>query len=390
MHSAEIMSSENIVVIDDDLWAELIAITNGAVTECYQCGVCSAVCPWGLFGGEALSIRYLLMEAQIGLAIPNKQLWLCTTCDQCSVYCPRGVDIPQVIRAIRSITWKNNRALEGLSGVLWSQYWNNNPWSQPPSQKANWATELNIPLFDPGRHDLLLYIGCTSSYDRRAQKIASSLVTILQKSGARFGYLGELEPCCGESILSLGHLDYFHEVVQEACQVFKDRGVTNIVTISPHCFDVFNNFYPKTEYGIIPLHYTQYLSTLLSEESLSLSGSLERIITFQDPCYLGRHNGIYDSPRAILNAIEGVQFVEMADNKQDGLCCGGGGGRMWVETEVSDRFSNQRIDQALNTGAETLVTACPFCVVCLEDSVKSRRECDLEVQDIAEIVAKVL
>jgi Fe-S oxidoreductase len=249
---------------------------------------------------------------------------------------------------------------------------------------------LDIPIFDPKKHEILLYIGCTSSYDPRAQQIALSLVKVFQASGVRFGYLGEDEPCCGESVLSVGHLQFFNDLAEHAVDVFNEQGVTDIVTISPHCYDVFKNHYSSTDWQFSPFHYTQYLERLRAEGRLCLSTAMDKRVTYQDPCYLGRHNNEYNAPRALINAIAGIEFIEMEECGTDGLCCGGGGGKMWLETEAGERLSDSRVRQATGTDADCLITACPFCVVCLEDSIKSISGCKLQVLDLAEFVAQAL
>lgn len=390
MQPSKVPSIDDIYIVDDTLWNELIELTEGAAALCYHCGVCTAVCPWGLFAGNSLSIRSMIRGAQLGHYAQDASLWLCTTCDQCSAYCPRGVDVPQIIRVLRSMVWKNQKPQKGLPSLLWSVYWNNNPWTQPPSQRSNWIGGVEVPLFDPDQHEILFYVGCTSSYDRRAQKIALSLVGIFRAAGVRFGYLGEEEPCCGESVLSIGHLPYFRDIASNTAKKFHELGVTDFVTISPHCYDVFKNHYPDLGDRIKPLHYTQYLVNLMRDGRLSMSTTVKKRVTFQDPCYLGRHNGIFDAPRTVINAIPGIDFVEMADSYLDGLCCGGGGGRMWLETEAGERFSDSRIQQARDTNSDYLVTACPFCVGCLEDSAKSINGCEMQVFDLAEVVAQAL
>jgi len=384
------VSGAEILRIDDERWERLIELTDGAAALCYQCGVCTATCPWGLVRQKPLSVRTLLHQAQLGLQAGNGSLWLCTTCAQCEAYCPRGVDIADVFRSLRTVAWENHSPEVGLPSLLWSIFWNNNPWSQPPNQRVQWAANFNIPIFNPHEHELLLYIGCTSSYDQRSQKIAAALVQLLRAAGVEFGYLGEGEPCCGESVLSVGHKPYFAEVAAQTAQVFQERGVTNLVTISPHCYDVFRNHYPSYLPDFQPLHYTQYLAGLILEGRLSFEASQDIRITFQDPCYLGRINSEYAAPRQILNSIPGVELVEMESSAQDGLCCGGGGGRMWLETPPGERFSDLRVEQAFQTGAAVLGTACPFCVTCLEDSLKGHGKKGLEVCDVAEIAARAL
>jgi Fe-S oxidoreductase len=190
--------------------------------------------------------------------------------------------------------------------------------------------------------------------------------------------------------LSVGHREYFEEIAAQTAGVFKEKGVKSMVTISPHCYDVFKNHYPEIAPDFRVQHYTQFLAHLLAEGDLELQGVLDLQVTFQDPCYLGRINQEYAAPRQILGSIPGMQLHEMAHSAEDGLCCGGGGGRMWLETPAQERFSDLRVQQAEQCGAELLVTACPFCVTCLEDSIKSQPSCQLRVLDIAELAALAL
>ena len=191
-------------------------------------------------------------------------------------------------------------------------------------------------------------------------------------------------------MLSIGHLPYFRDIASDTAKIFHERGVTDFVTISPHCYDVFKNHYPDLSDRIKPLHYIQYLEDLMGDGRLSITSSVNKRVTFQDPCYLGRHNRIFDAPRKVINGIPGFDFFELADCYLVGLCCGGGGGRMWLETEAGERLSDSRIQQARDTNSNYLITACPFCVVCLEDSAKSINGCEMQVLDLAEVVAQAL
>jgi Fe-S oxidoreductase len=375
------------LTIDDDLWEELMDLTQGAIGPCFQCGVCTATCPWSLVKAETFSVRSLIRRAQVGLWEGLEDLWTCTTCAQCEASCPRGVPIAEVLRGLRYLLWKRRELMEGLPSILWSIHWNDNPWDQPPSQRSQWAKNRNLPLFDARKHEFLLYIGCTSSYDRRAQRIAHALVTVLQRADVSFGILGDDEPCCGEAALSLGHRPFFEEIAAKTSKLFLEKRVRQVITISPHCYDVFANHYPRLDNAFQPFHYTQFLARLLDTQGLDFTRTTDRKITFHDPCYLGRWNQEYDAPRQVLQAIPDLSLVEMERHGPDGLCCGGGGGRMWMETPVGERFSDLRVQEALSTGADTIATACPFCVTCLEDSIKAQHIHDLKVLDIAEIAA---
>ncbi len=384
--------SDQILELDEATWERMLQLTHGAVAECFQCGVCTAACPWGEVRQEPLSVRTLIRRAQLGIGHDNHTLWLCTSCAQCAAYCPRGVDINQVMRALRLLAWERRQVEKGLPAVLWSLYWNDNPWQQPPSQRMAWANDLNLPKFDPQVHEVLLYIGCTSSYDRRAQQVARALVRLLRGAGVSFGVLGEAEPCCGESALSLGHLYYFRDLAREALQVFAEHGVHKLIAISPHCWYAFTQAYPALDEKVAfeAMHYTQYLHELVQAGRLAFRAGGTRSVTFQDPCYLGRLSGEYHAPRQVLKAIPGTNLVEMEAHGVDALCCGGGGGRMWLETPAGERFSDLRIPQAQHAGAEVLVTACPFCLICLEDSAKTARAATLKVIDLAEYACLAL
>jgi Fe-S oxidoreductase len=269
-------------------------------------------------------------------------------------------------------------------------YWNNNPWSQPPSQRSRWAIGLDLPAFDPARHEVLLYIGCTASYDRRAQRIARSLVKILRAADVTFGILGDDEPCCGEAALSLGHRDYFDEISSNTARVLCERGVRDMVTISPHAYDTFRNHYVNPDESFHPMHATEYLAGLMTLGRLTLTNRLDLRVTYHDPCLLGRRNGLYDAPRNLLSSIPGVELVEMKHHGLEALCCGGGGGRMWMETPIGERFADLRLEEAVATGADTIATACPFCIACLEDSLRGRKAQGLRVMDVAEIAAQAV
>ncbi|HNR02244.1 MAG TPA: heterodisulfide reductase-related iron-sulfur binding cluster [Anaerolineaceae bacterium] len=384
------MIMDDALPLDDALWQRLLELTEGDAALCFQCGECTAACPWGLVREGGLPVRTLLRKAQLGIDQIESELWLCTTCGQCQVTCPRGVDIPGVFRALRQVAWEQHHVEKGLPSMLWSMYWNNNPWSQPPSQRSAWSEGLELEPFDPQKHEILLYIGCTSSYDRRARKIAHALVSVLKKAGVAFGYLGNEEPCCGEAALSTGQQMYFEEVAANTSGIFLNKGVNRLVTISPHCYDVFKNHYPSLNPDFEPLHYTQYLAELVDQGRLVFEKPLNRKLTFQDPCYLGRLHGEYEAPRRILAAIPGLDLLEMKDSREQGLCCGGGGGRMWLETPAEERFAELRVQQAAETGATHLLTACPFCLAYLEDSATSIPGSTLTVLDIAEVAAEAI
>lgn len=364
-------------------WERLLNATNGAAAACFQCGVCTAICPWGLVQEEPLNLRKLMHQAQLGLDGHGEDLWLCTTCAACQALCPRGVGVSDVILPLRQLAWRDRAVPDRLSSVLWDLHWDGNPWGQPPSRRSDWARGLPVRRFEP-TDEVLFFVGCTASYDPRIRKVARALVEIFQAAGVPFGTLGDDEPCCGDPARSLGQLDYLEELLERNTRLLLDAGVKRLVTTSPHSFDMFRNQYPGLQGKVEVLHYTQYLAELLETGRLRLGGAAPLKATFQDPCYLGRHNGEYEAPRALLAAIPGLELVEMEESRAFGLCCGGGGGRMWMETESGERFADLRVGQARDTGAEVLVTACPQCITCLEEAAHGEHA--IKLMDVAELI----
>jgi Fe-S oxidoreductase len=386
INEAGTTTDDDIIVLNDGAWEEVIAATHGQAAACFQCGVCSATCPWGLVRPEPVIIRHLMRQAQLGVPGWTEALWLCTTCGQCTVQCPRGVHIPDVIVALRSIAWKRRQIPSGLPTLMWNVYWEGNPYGRPPSERSSWMKGLGLREFGAG-DEILLYLGCTANYDRRIQKVARALVQVLGAAGVRFGVLKDREPCCGDAARGAGHIDYADEIAAEGSKLFRELGVETVVAISPHCLDQFVHHFDMPE-GFRALHYTRYLRDLMEAGRLHVEGELPLKVTFHDPCYLGRQNGDYESPRQVLAKIPGVELVEMPHNRETALCCGGGGGRMWLETPASERFAGMRVAEARATGADVIGTACPHCVSCLEDSAAGAG--NLRVADVAEMLAWAL
>ena len=359
---------------------------------CYQCGKCDVVCPWNHV--RSFSMRRIVREASFGMTeIEGEDIWRCTTCGKCSVACPRDVRQVEAGIALRKIATENgifSASATPLRAIRSNLYGEGNPFMDDRSKRGDWARDLSVKAFT-GNMEILYYPGCYLSYDPRLKKVAVATVAILQKAGVNFGILGSKENCCGESIRKTGDEELFRHLAKENIKTFIDQGVKRILVSSPHCYHTFKNEYPEFMVHFEVVHMTQYIAELVKAGRLTIPGKYEKKMTFHDPCYLGRHNGVYDEPRAILNSAAVTELEEMADSRETSFCCGGGGGRIWMDTPKGERFSDLRLDQAMATGAEVLVTACPYCIANFEDSLLSRKDSDsLVVKDITEIISEVI
>lgn len=359
---------------------------------CYQCGKCDVVCPWNRV--RKFSIRKIIREACFGLTqIESEDIWRCTTCGNCPQHCPRGVkqiEIGVSLRRIASEYEVFSGSARSVPGVVESLRSEGNSLNQEREKRADWAKDLPVKPYAEGM-EALYFVGCYLSYDPRMRKVAVATVNILNKAGVRFGILGEKENCCGESIRKTGAERTFKALARENIKTFIEHGVKKIIVSSPHCYHTFKNEYPEFMVHFEVVHITQFLAELIGSGRLEIKKAYAKKVTFHDPCYLGRHNGIYDEPRALLKAVPGLELVEMADSRQDSLCCGGGGGRVWMDTPKGERFSNLRLDQAEEVKAEVLATSCPYCITMLEDSRLGRGNEDLvKIRDVTEIVEEVI
>ncbi len=372
---------------------EMIKETGGEISKlCYQCGKCDVVCPWNRV--RDFSIRKIVREAGLGLSeIEFDDIWRCTTCGTCPSQCPRGVGQIEVGVAVRRIASEYGvfpASARGTRTAEASLRSDGNPLGEERKDRADWAKELSLKPFSEGM-EILYFVGCYLSYDPRMKKVAVATAEILKKAGVDFGILGAEESCCGESIRKTGGEEVFKILARENIKTFVDRGVKKILVSSPHCFETFKNEYPEFMVNFEVVHISQYLAELISEGRLELTGEYRKKVTYHDPCYLGRHNGIYDEPREILDGLPGLDLVEMTDNRENGLCCGGGGGGVWMETPKEERFSNLRLRQAEAAGAEVLVTSCPYCITNFEESrLTLDYEDVLEVKDITEIIHEAM
>jgi len=359
---------------------------------CYQCGLCDTVCPWNRV--RSFSMRKIIRQAAFGMTeIESEEMWRCTTCGNCPRQCPRGVAIIEAGVSLRRLATEYGvfpTPVSPVRGVSASLLGKGNPLSEDREKRADWAQSLSVKTFTEDM-EILYFPGCYLCYDPRLKKVAAATAKILNRAGVDFGILGTKENCCGESIRKTGDEQLFKRLARENIKTFIDNGVKKILVSSPHCYHTFKNEYPEFKVNFEVVHISQYLCELINHGRLEFTREYPKRITYHDPCYLGRHNGIYDEPRQALRKIPGVELLEMADTLKNSLCCGGGGGRIWMETVKGERFSDLRIQQAVGVGAGVLATSCPYCITHFEESRLTLEDCDsFEVKDITEIIAEAI
>ncbi|MBT8356853.1 MAG: (Fe-S)-binding protein [Deltaproteobacteria bacterium] len=355
---------------------------------CFQCGMCDVVCPWNRV--RNFSMRKIIREAAFGLTeIEGDNIWRCTTCGTCPQQCPRGVKQIDVSVSLRRVATEYEvfpasvRSARTARASIISE---GNPLQGEREKRADWAKELPVKLYEEGM-DILYFVGCYFSYDPRMKKVAVAAANLLNKAGVNFGILGSQENCCGESIRKTGSEEVFKQLAKDNIKAFIDNGVRRILVSSPHCYHTFKNEYPEFMVNFEVVHMSQYLLELVRGGRLELKGEYLKKVTYHDPCYLGRHNEIYDEPRELLKMVNGLDLVEMEGFRKSSLCCGGGGGRIWMDTPREERFSDIRLKQASEVGARVLATSCPYCITNFEESrLNLEYEDIIEVKDITEIV----
>lgn len=359
---------------------------------CYQCGMCDAVCPWNRV--RQFSMRKLVRQGALGLTeIESEDVWRCTTCGRCPQACPRGVKQIESGVAVRRMATEYDvfpAQVAPLKNVSVGLMGEGNPFNNERTKRADWAQGLKVKPFEEGM-EVLFFACCYLAYAQRLQKVAAATVDILNKAGVSFGILGTKESCCGESIRKTGNEDLYRKLAKDNIRTFIDAGVKKILVSSPHSYHSFKNEYPEFMVHFEVVHVNEYIAELISSGRLKFEKEYPKRVTYHDPCYLGRHNSIYDEPRNILKSIPGLELTEMLDNRERSLCCGGGGGRIWVETPKGERFTDLRIQQALDVKAQVLATSCPYCITNFEDGRLSLEDADvIEVKDITEIVQEML
>ena len=383
---------------------------------CTECGRCQAACPaWNT--GKPLSPKLLVMDLRDHLfeqgpkilearkngeelepvalvpgVIDEEVVWACTTCGACMQECPVDIEhVDTIVDLRRNLVMAESRFPAEAGALLRSLEGSGNPWGMPQTQRADWAEGLGVRVVGEGEQapEYLYWVGCAGSFDDRAKAISRAVVQVLQRAGVSFAILGPREMCTGDPARRLGNEYLFQTMAEANVQTLQAAGVTKVIANCPHCFNTLRNEYPDYGGRFEVIHHSQLIAQLVSEGRLRPNGRVDATVAYHDPCYLGRHNDIYRDPRRALEAVPGVQTVEMPRHGERALCCGAGGARMWMEERIGKRINEERMDEAASTGAEMVGVACPYCLIMLDDGARARGD-DTRVLDLAQVVARSL
>ena len=408
--------------IEDFTWKQLLDLD-----ACTNCGRCQDRCPaW--VTGKPLSPRKVIQDlkahllerrkdlmatkpptaapaasptptdggtikAVAGEVVLEDELWACTTCRACQEICPVFIEhIDKIVDMRRNLVLEKASIPETGEAALRCIETRGHSCRGTVLTRTDWTGGLDIkPMSEDSNVDFLYYVGCASSLEDRSMKIAIAFGKILKAAGAKFAILGTEETCCGEPARRLGNEYLFQMQAAKNIETFNRYNVKKIVTTCPHCFNTIKNEYPQFEGQYEVVHHTQFIADLIKQGKLQPS-VLEKVkLTYHDSCYLGRHNLIYDAPRQALKSVSPSRLLEMKRTKRNGFCCGGGGGRYWMEERIGKRISEERLEDAINLKVDVLASACPYCLQMFEDAVKAKGvEESLKVQDIAELIAAQL
>ncbi|HEY7649181.1 MAG TPA: (Fe-S)-binding protein [Methylomirabilota bacterium] len=369
---------------------------------CVECGRCQDACP-AFMAGTALSPKQIIVKLKRhlhgqlpgpihGTLIKPEELWACTTCMACVQECPAFIDIVDTIIDLRRYLALSEGALPSTAPQsLQNIQRAGNPWGLPAAERLAWAEGLDVPLMEPGREvEYIYWVGCSASYDKRNQAIARSVVKILKAAGVSFGVMQE-ERCHGEVARRLGEEYLYQTVQQETVGALNGYRFKKVLAHCPHCFNTIKNEFPQLGGSYEVIHHSVVIRELLAAGRIRPRKALDATIAFHDSCYLGRYNGIMEAPREVARAVPGLNVIELPRNRERGLCCGGGGGHMWMEVPAKKRVNIIRVEEALETPATVVGTACPFCLAMVDLGRKVKNAEDrLQVKDISELIAESL
>ncbi len=333
-----------------------------------------------------------------GNLFTENELWSCTTCYACVHECPAMIEhVDDIVGARRHLTMIASEVPQGVKRVLEGIERAGNPWRLPQKERTAWAAGLDVPVMaEKEEVEVLYWVGCAPSYDERSKKVARALVQLMQQAGVDFAILGDEETCNGDPARRMGEELLFQSQVQQNVETMKQYKFKKVVTTCPHCFNTIKNEYPQygggagTEYEVV--HHTELLDGLVKAGKLTPTIPVEEKVVYHDPCYIGRYNDIYDAPRELLKSIPGVELVEAPErNRERAMCCGGGGGNVWMEGWGKEQVNYIRLEQLTTEKPQTLAMGCPFCMVMFEDAAKNTgRDETLRRRDVAELLLEAV
>ncbi|MBP1748557.1 MAG: putative iron-sulfur-binding reductase [Deltaproteobacteria bacterium] len=386
--------------IDGFTWRQMFDLD-----ACTRCGRCQDLCPayntekpltpkgfiqdlkgeWERVGKGGAKNE----DGLIDTVIQEQTLWSCTMCLACQVNCP--VSIPTVDKNIemrRYLTLTLSKTTSDTKLLFKNIQKNSNPYGMGKKERLGWTEGLDIRNAAEQEVDYLYWVGCVASLDDRNRKVARSFATLLNKAGVNFGILGTDEMCCGDPSRRCGNEEQYLGTAQGNVEMLNEIGIKKIITTCPHCYTTIKKEYAQLGGNFEVYHQGEFLAKLMSEGKLQINPAVEGKITFHDPCYLGRANGIFDGPRSLVKKAAKGTYEEMGRNHDRSFCCGGGGGGMWME-EHHKRINHARIDEAIAIQASTVVTACPYCLIMMEDAIKDKEKVEtMKAMDLSELIVK--
>lgn len=372
-----------------------ISLDFSTLDNCLQCGICTSCCPNTLVSvNRKHSPRELIQLLRLGLLdLSGTELWSCTNCGACTEQCPSQLPLIDAIIGLRSVVFEQKAGFvpAAVKSAVASIKTFKNPWRQRTEKRGEWLGETGIQTTkDPA--DALLFSCCSTAYDPRNQNIAKAATQLMQRIGITFNILADKEVCCGDSVMRVGDATTFNKLARTNISNIALSGSKNVYTLSPHCFDTMKkSYFNDMEVTAHIKPFMLLLHKSMKNGTLRTTRRIKKKVTFHDPCFLAKHNEIHQEPRDILAGIEGLCLVEMKHNRKAGICCGGGGGGIWVDRDAGERLGEVRLEEALASKAELVVTACPFCLSMLEDAARSDPKYrHLEIMDICELVLSAL
>lgn len=371
--------------------AELEEKTAETFRACMQCGTCTGVCP--SIQIRNYSPRQVLRNISLNRATDtnvDEAVWSCVSCNSCVEHCPRGTEVLDLIKTVRQRTVASGKLPKQLQAPLNTLKKEGTPWPGKRKDRTQWTGTLQIPEYSESK-EYCLFTCCTTAYDNGpvngSRNGGLALIKLLEIGEVSYGGLGTGESCCGDQAEKMGDVKTVEALTEANTDLFNSTGVKRILTSSPHCLNAFRKNYPNLEKDVETKHYTELLDSLISNGALTPLSKVDAKVTYHDPCYLGRHNTIYEAPRRILRSIPGLELIEMQNSKQRSQCCGGGGGGAWQIRSLDEDHGVIRVQEALDTGAEIIATACPYCIRMLNEAIaKLGVEDTIIIRDVSELL----